>query len=147
MPVCHSHSFSDLRLQAAGIISAGRDARKAAGLGDDDDWVLPDDGLIDQQAVLLAAQRVRPVKLTPTERLEAATLALAYGATTSEVLQAVSLPPFVRPFTAEVRYLLPVQANLTNTLARKGRMNHAHEPSESPRGKHRHRKSAETASR
>ncbi len=44
-------------------------------------WVLPDDGIVDDAAVEIAAKGERPVALTRTERQLAATLILARGGT------------------------------------------------------------------
>lgn len=130
MSVRQSLGLGGLRLQASEIIDASRAARKAAGLGDDDDpWILPDDGFIDRRAVRLAAQMVRPVKLTPAERLEAATLALMYGATTDEVLRVVSFAPPALLAQREVRYLTPTQSD-SPEMRTKREMTHGYDTPE-----------------
>ena len=44
-------------------------------------WVLPEDGIVDELAVQIAAAGTRPVALTPTERRLAAAAILAAGGT------------------------------------------------------------------
>jgi hypothetical protein len=44
-------------------------------------WTLPDDGIIDELAIEIAAKGIRPVALTNTERRIAAALILAAGGT------------------------------------------------------------------
>lgn len=44
-------------------------------------WTLPEDGIIDELAIELAARGIRPVALTRTERRIAAALILAAGGT------------------------------------------------------------------
>ena len=44
-------------------------------------WTLPDDGIIDELAIEIAARGIRPVALTRTERRIAAALILATGGT------------------------------------------------------------------
>ncbi len=44
-------------------------------------WTLPDDGIIDELAIDIAARGIRPVALTRTERRLAAALILAAGGT------------------------------------------------------------------
>ncbi|MHB1877391.1 MAG: hypothetical protein ACYCPF_21340 [Streptosporangiaceae bacterium] len=44
-------------------------------------WTLPEDGILDPIAIELAARGIRPVALTPAERLTAAARILAKGGT------------------------------------------------------------------
>ena len=44
-------------------------------------WTLPEDGILDPIAIELAARGIRPVALTPAERLTAAARILARGGT------------------------------------------------------------------
>lgn len=44
-------------------------------------WTLPEDGIIDELAIEIAAKGIRPVALTRTERRLAAALILAAGGT------------------------------------------------------------------
>jgi hypothetical protein len=50
-----------------------------------DEWLLPDDGIIDPIAVEIAAKGERRVHLTAPERREAAELILARGGTVSVI--------------------------------------------------------------
>jgi DNA-binding CsgD family transcriptional regulator len=44
-------------------------------------WVLPEDGIVDELAIEIAAAGIRPVALTPTEQQIAAARILAAGGT------------------------------------------------------------------
>ena len=44
-------------------------------------WTLPEDGILDPIAIELAARGIRPVALTPAERLTAAARILHHGGT------------------------------------------------------------------
>jgi len=52
-----------------------------------DEWLLPDDGIIDHVAVEIAAKGERRVALTAPERREAAELILARGGTVNVVAE------------------------------------------------------------
>lgn len=74
----------------------------ATGDADQDLWLLPDDGLIDQQAVRVAASGERPVMLTWRERERAGAVILARGGTPQEVCKRLSLPVIVRQSREEI---------------------------------------------
>ena len=52
-----------------------------------DAWMLPDDGIIDQIAVEIAAKGERPVALTAPERHAAAEIILARGGTVNVIAE------------------------------------------------------------
>lgn len=54
-------------------------------------WVLPEDGIVDELAVHIAATGTRPVALTPTERRLAAARILAAGGTPNLVSKRLHL--------------------------------------------------------
>ena len=56
-----------------------------------DAWMLPDDGIIDQVAVEIAAKGERPVALTAPERRAAAEMILARGGTVKDIAERLSM--------------------------------------------------------
>lgn len=79
--------------------TADRARRRAVGLidratagGVPDDWLLLDDDVYDEQAVIVASRGSRRVKLTARERVAAATAILLHRGTASQVCTRLSLP-------------------------------------------------------
>ena len=79
---------SRLKSRAAQIISVATPPRP-------DPWLLPDDDVLDQLAVQVAASGERKVRLTAAERLAAAILILAGRGTVRDVCVRLSLPVIV----------------------------------------------------
>ncbi len=59
---------------------------------DQDPWLLPDDAVVDDEAVWVASRGERLVKMTRTERLLAATQIIEAGGTVHEVCTYLALP-------------------------------------------------------
>jgi hypothetical protein len=57
-----------------------------------DDWLLPDDGIVDEVAVNVAAHGIRKVRLTAKERLLAATEIMFWGGSNLDVITRLQLP-------------------------------------------------------
>lgn len=86
----------DARRAAEARRLARREARAVidlATLGAEVDlWLLTDDGLLDSQAVSLAASGERPIMLTASERVAAAILIIERGGGVKEICLYLSLP-------------------------------------------------------
>ncbi len=77
-------------------------------------WLLPDDGIIDELAVAIAAAGIRPVALTPAERRLAAERILARGGHAGQIATRLRMSP-----TAAVALAADIR-QATGTPARHG---------------------------
>jgi hypothetical protein len=77
---------------------------------EEDAWLIPDDGIIDQIAVSVAVYGERHVQLTYSERIAAATTALRHGSTITGLCIRLGLP-YILSEDLMCRKLLPIERN------------------------------------